>query len=122
MKNLLAATVDIGTDPLNGPGPLGNPGGDAGGLLNTFLSSVIGILTIIGFIFFTFVLISGAIGIISSGGDKVAYESARKRISTGLIGVVVIVAAIFIVRLVGALLGIEDSILDPGGVIEGLAP
>ena len=121
MNKYLIAQTTIG-GPLNGPGPLGAPGtSGAGDLLNTVLSSVIGILTIIGFIFFTFVLISGAIGIISSGGDKVAYESARKRISTGLIGVVVIVAAIFIVRLVGSLLGIE-SILDPGGVIEGLTP
>lgn len=96
-----------------GVGPLGNPGGNAIGLFTKFISSTIGLLTIVAFIWFAFVFISGAIGIISSGGDKAALESAQKRITNGLIGLVVVIAAIFIINLVGTLLGIPNILNLP---------
>ncbi len=90
-----------------GFGPLGS-GENAIGTFSNFLSSAIGLMTIIAFIWFVFTFFVGAIGIISSGGDKQALESARKKITTGIIGLVVTVAAIFVIRLVGLLLGIEN--------------
>ena len=64
-------------------------------------------------------IITGSIGIISSGGDKAALESARKRITTGVIGFVVVVAAIFIVQLIGRLIGIPN-ILDLPALLENI--
>ncbi len=77
-------------------------------IFTQFVSSVIGLMTIIAIIWFVFKFISGAIGIISSGGDKASLENARKNITTGIIGLVVVIAALFVIDLVGALIGIPD--------------
>lgn len=106
MKNLVAQEIPLGE--LKGFGPLGNPVDSGVNTFTKFISSTIGLMTIIAIIWFVFVLITGAISWIGAGGDKAAVESARKRIANGLIGLVVIIAAIFIVDLVGNLIGIPD--------------
>lgn len=88
-------------------------------VFNKFISGVIGIMTIIAAIWFTFILITGAISMISSGGDKVSLENARKKIANGLIGLVVVIASIFLIRLVGKILGF-DIILNPANFIQQL--
>ena len=96
-------------EPFEGFGKLGLQGEESSGALgifSNFISSAIGLMTIIAIIWFIFVLITGAIGIISAGGDKAALESARKRITTGLVGLVVVILGIFIVDLIGTLIGI----------------
>lgn len=106
MSNL-SQKLDFGT--LRGFGKLGLEGEEPSGALGIFsgfISSTIGLMTIIAIIWFTFVLITGAIGMMGAGGDKQAMESARKRITSGLIGLVVVIAAIFILDLVGSLFGI----------------
>lgn len=111
MNKLLA--IQLGSHPFTGIGPLGN--GDpknAGNVFSATLSKIIGVMTVIAFIWFTFQVILGAIGIISSGGDKAAVEKARKQITTGIVGVVMVVAAIFIVSLIGTILGV-NNILNP---------
>lgn len=107
MKEL--AQLNFG--PLSGFGPLGNPGENAIGTFANFISSAIGLMTIIAIIWFVFTFILGAIGIITAGGDKAAIESSRKKIVNGVIGLVVTIIAIFIIRLIGFLLGISN-ILD----------
>ena len=94
-----------------GTGPLANPSGTGIETFSNFISSVIGLMTIIAIIWFIFSFITGAIGIVASGGDKNALESAKKKITTGIIGLVVVIAAIFVIQLLGFLLGISD-ILD----------
>lgn len=94
-----------------GLGPLGLEGSDpssAGGTFTKFISSAIGVMTIVAIIWFIFKFISGAIGIITAGSDKQALESARKNITMGIIGLVVVIAAIFIIDLFGSLFGIEN--------------
>jgi len=98
-----------------GFGPLGS-GEDAIGTFSTFLSSAIGVMTIVAFIWFAFTFIIGAIGIISAGGDKQALETAKKKITTGIIGVVVVISAIFVISLLGTLLNIP--FLDIGTLFE----
>jgi hypothetical protein len=115
--NKLIADIQVG--PLQGVGPLGAPGGNASFLFSSTLSKIIGVITVVGFIWFTFQVIFGAVRIIASGGDKAAVESARKQITTGIIGVVVMVSGIFIVSLVGQLLGI-NNILNPLCIIENV--
>lgn len=89
-----------------GFGPLGNVEGSGIGTFSRFISSAIGLMTIIAVIWFVFTLITGAIGIMTAGGDKAAMESSRKRITSGIIGLVVVIAAIFILDLIGFLLGV----------------
>ena len=107
-----------------GFGPLGlenNPtAGLAMGIFSKFISSVIGLMTIIAIIWFVFLIMGGAISIITSGGDKQALESAKKKISSGIIGLVVTVLAIFIIQLIGAIIGIPD-ILNVSYLFELLA-
>ncbi len=91
-----------------GQGELGNPTGTGIEGFAKFISSAIGLMTIIAIIWFVFNFIIGAIGIISAGGDKAQLESSRKKIVSSIIGLVVVVAAIFIIRLIGFLLGIPN--------------
>lgn len=118
MRNLIAQQgKDIGP-PLRGFGPLGLEGGEAAPTVFTnLISGAIGLMTIIAGIYFIFILIAGAIAWLSSGGDKVAVENARKRITSGITGLIIVVAAIFIFRLIATLLGVED-ILDPASFIQ----
>lgn len=121
MNNQLA--IDVGQQ-LKGLGPLGLEGTLAGAgpsVFNAFLTSAIGLMTIIASIWFIFLMIIGAIGIMAAGGDKAAIETGRKRITTGIVGLVIVLAAIFIVGLIGYIFGLE-YILDPGGYIEDLRP
>lgn len=113
MNNLLAEDLIVAPEGgFKGFGKLGlqgdSPASNATGTFTTFLSSVIGVMTLVAIIWFVFLLISGAISYMSAGGDKGAIESARKRILNGVIGIVLVIAAIFIVRLIGYLLGIPD--------------
>lgn len=111
MIKLIAADIPLApSGGFQGIGPLGLQGksaSEAPSLFNTALSTVIGVMTIVAFIWFTFQFIIGAIRIITSGGDKAALEGARKQITTGLIGLVVVVAAIFILDLIGSLIGVQ---------------
>ena len=115
MKNLIA---DLTIAPNNGftglgTSPLGNPNGTNGiTIFTNFISKIIGIMTIVAIIWFVFTFITGAIGIITSGGDKNALESAKKKITAGLTGLVIVIIAVFILDLVGYLLGFSGSILD----------
>ena len=110
MKNLLAQQSNpIGN--LSGIGNLGLQGGaysDAVKLVAQIISATIGLLTVIGAIYFMFMLITGAIAIISSGGDKAAYENARRKLTTGAIGFVAVIAGMFIMSLIAIILGLPD--------------
>ncbi len=121
IDNYLAQVpLNIGR-PLCGLGPLGlcNDQSETKGIsqLARFLSTAIGLLTIIAALYFLFVLIIGSIEIISSGGDKNALEEARKKITSGAIGLVITISAIFIFGIVATLLGIP-YILDIGQMIN----
>lgn len=112
MKNL-AEDIQIAPDGgFRGFGKLGLQGdslaSNAPLTFSQFISSTIGVITIIAIIWFIFILFTGAISYMSAGGDKTAIESAKKRIVNGLTGLVVVIVGIFIIRLVGYLLGIPD--------------
>lgn len=103
------------------PGTLGqNPAADAPGTLESVISTAIGVMTIIAFIWFIMQFFIAAVQIISSGGDKAALASARSKLSVSVIGIVVVISAIFLVEIVGTILGIP--ILDLSGLIGGLTP
>jgi hypothetical protein len=117
--------AQINFGELRGIGPLGleNLSGSAApGRFNLFISGAIGLMTAIAMIWFIFNFIIGAIGIISAGGDKGKVESARNKITTGLAGIVVVIASIFIIQAFGSLIGIGDIILNPTSIIDSLNP
>ena len=85
--------------------------------MENVISVVVGTLTVVGSIWFIYVLITGAIAYINAGGDKGAVEEARKRMTTGLVGLLILIAAIFLVDLVGYIIGFDilnlsDTLLD----------
>ena len=103
------------------PGTLGqNPTADAPGMLSGIISTAIGVITIIAFIWFIIQFFVAAVQIIGSGGDKSALAAARTKLSVSVIGVVVVISAIFLIEIVGTILGID--ILDLTGLINGLTP
>jgi hypothetical protein len=118
ITNLIADDLKLSPEEgFGGYGKLGTGVGEGIPLFVKFISSTIGVMTIIAIIWFAFVLVTGAIAIISAGSDKTALEAARKRITNGLIGLVVVVAAIFLISLIGRLIGIPN-ILDIGTLFK----
>lgn len=112
MNNLISQSNTTLPGTINGVGNIGQPTNPE----STFakiISSAIGLITIIAFIWFLFTLITGAIGIITAGGDKGKLEEARGRITTGVIGVGVVIAGIFIVDLIAKILGIPSILNIP---------
>ena len=111
MNNLLAQ-ADIPIAPSGGfvgvgNGPLAKPGNGID-VFSAFVSGVIAVMTVIAIIWAIFTIITGAISIISSGGDKQALETARKKIISGIIGLIVVILALVIINLIGKLLGISN--------------
>ncbi|HUV71749.1 MAG TPA: hypothetical protein VMW25_01955 [Clostridia bacterium] len=125
---LVQATTSVpgqGLGTLEGIGKLGSPDlineVTAAGTFANILSNIIGVMTIIAIIWFTFVLLTGAIGWLSSGGDKTKIENSQKQITNGIIGLVVVISAIFVIKLIGTLLGIPN-ILSIADFILKLTP
>jgi len=115
--NKLIADIPVGD--LKGVGPLGNDlVSSPFATFNKVISTIISIMTIIAAVWFLFVLMTGAIGWITAGGDKASLETAKKRISNGIVGIVVVVTAIFLADILGKLLGLD--ILNPGEVLKSL--
>ncbi len=120
MNKLIAQVGENIGKPLEGIGPLGtgNPS-DAPTMFNKILSGAIGLITVIGGLWFIFILFMGAVGLMTAGGDKAKVESSQKKITSGLIGLVVLVAGIFLLDLIGNLLGI-GNILNPAELINSI--
>jgi hypothetical protein len=94
---------------------------NAAGLFVTILSSIIGVITIIGFIWFLFVFFVGAISWISSGGDKAKVQNAQKQLTNGIIGLILVISAIFIFQIIGLFFGI-NPVSDINDLIIKLGP
>jgi hypothetical protein len=118
MRNLIAEINLSPNGGFSGFGPLGLQNGeDAPNIFNSFISGAIGIMTIVAAIWFIFLFISGAIAIMGAGGDKQAMETARKRIANGIIGLAVVVAAIFLIEIIQTIFGF-NYILNPAQFIK----
>lgn len=123
MINLIADEIKFynGTDGFRGIGPLGlenKASTDSFILFSTFMSSAIGLITVIAIIWFIFIIVSGSISIISSGGDKNSLEGAKKKITTGIIGLVILISSLFLLDVIGAIFGV--NLLDISGLLVRL--
>jgi hypothetical protein len=85
--------------------------------LKKMLPNVIGLLFVIGAIVFFFMLIIGAIQWISSGGDKGKLESARGRLTSAVVGIIILFSVFAIMKLVELFFGISILTLDIGSLI-----
>ncbi|MFZ5365838.1 MAG: hypothetical protein ACOZBZ_00915 [Patescibacteria group bacterium] len=111
---------ELGT--LEGLGPLGKTAefatqfvDKAADLFNKVISNIVGVLTVAAGLWFIFQFIIGAFGWLTAGADKAAVENAQKRIMNAIIGLAIVVAAIFLIDLLGTLMGLK--ILQPGTFI-----
>lgn len=125
MKETYLAQLPLGTiGGTEGFGPFGNLDltdvSAAAGAFTTVISNTIGVMTIIAGIWFVFMFIAGAFGYLTAGGDSKKIGDATQRITSALIGLIVIVLAYALISLIGALLGFE--ILNPQDIIIKLRP
>jgi hypothetical protein len=93
-------------------------GADAPDLLNLLLSNIFGFLTIVGGLAFLIYFVIGAISWITAGGDQQKVETARKYMTNGAVGMIIIVGAYAIIAIVGQVLGID--LLNPGELIKAI--
>jgi len=126
ITTLLAKAYDLG--PIGGDegfGPWGFLGGEgdietSAGIFTQIISNIIGIMTIVAGIWFVFMFIIAAFGYLTAGGDKQKISESNSKITTALIGLVVVVFAYALISLLENLLGFK--ILQPQELIEMLGP
>lgn len=90
-----------------------NPAVDAPTIFTKFLSSTIGLISIVAVLWFIFLLIAGGYGYMTAGGDKAKIEKAQKTIFNGLVGLAIVIFAIFVIKLIGSLIGIGPILSIP---------
>lgn len=114
--NLIAQTqnklhTEIGLNPSNSD--------DAIMRLDNTISAIIGILTLVAFIFFVIQVILAGYAFISGQGDEKKIESARKRLTNGILGITIVVVAFGITALLANIMGL-GNIFDLKGNISKL--
>ena len=95
--------------------PVVNPqvgSGSGTDILQLFLNNFITIAFIIGSVIFFYMLLTGGIEYITSGGDKDATQKASKRITHALIGLAILLGSYAILLLVGEIFGINLILLN----------
>ena len=104
---------------LHGPGPtVPTNEGALGESAAHLISVVIGLFTLVAGLWFLVQLILGGYAYMSAGGNKEKAQVASQKITKALIGLVIVVLAIFIINLLGYILGID--FLDIIGIIQNL--
>lgn len=116
LKLRLLADSNLG--PLTGPGiPVGsNP--TIG--LEKIISQVIGVLTIVAFVFFTIQIIFAGYAFLTSEGDEKKIETSRKRLTEGVLGIVVIIVALGFAALIARLAGL-GNIFDLDAMLNNMS-
>ena len=85
-----------------------DPGTDGTTVAEKLISNIIGILTAVAFIYFVFQVIIAAYQYISSEGDKAKISASRKRITEGILGLVISTIALGLGALFASLLGVKN--------------
>lgn len=84
-----------------------------------FLSAMIGLLTVLGGLFFVVYFLLAALKWITAGGDSGKVSKARDQMIQGVLGLVVMIAAYSVIGLIGTILGL--NLLTPGAEILNLS-
>ena len=102
--SLFSSTVlaqSIENPALGGLGSL-----NAGEFFGLLIPALVSLGLVIGVIVFIFYFLTGAISWISSGGDKMKIEQAKSKLTTALIGLIILLSFIAIISLLEAFFGI----------------
>lgn len=118
MNNLLASQPTTGIEnPILGKGLNSILNSSPTAFLEEYLPNLIGLLLVFGAVSFFFMLLWGAVSWIISGGDKAHIESARARITSALIGLILMFSTFAIVKLIEAFFGIDILSIDIGPLV-----
>lgn len=86
--------------------------------LESFISSIVGAMTIIAGLFFIFYFVMGGLNWVTAGGEAGKVSKARDQMVQAVIGMVVIVISYGLIGVIGRFLGID--LLRPGAAIIDL--
>ncbi len=100
MKNLLALSIDGKAIPIT-PGTQANFT-DLGNIFTRLLQYI---FPLAGIVLFVMILISG-FQLLTSAGDPKAMDSAKQRLTWGMVGFIVIFVAFWLIRALEFLLGV----------------
>ena len=117
----LADTVDLAPTGLHGPGPVGTPPTDVAGLgekLTLIISTLIGLLSIGAGIWFLWQTVMAGYAYMTAGSDKEKVSQARQKLTQSIIGLVIVILAIFLINFLGYILRID--FLDISGALQKL--
>ena len=85
--------------------------------IGMLLPKLVGLLFVVGAISFFFMILVGAVSYILSGGDKARVEAARGRITSALVGIVLLLGSFAIVKLVETFFGVDILSIDIGPLV-----
>ena len=88
--------------------------------LNSIISNIVGLLTIIAGITFLIYFTIGGLTWITAGGDTGKIEEAKDRMTGGAIGMIIVVSAWAISWIIGQVLGV--NFLNPAESLRKLRP
>ncbi|MEN9327486.1 MAG: hypothetical protein RI947_294 [Candidatus Parcubacteria bacterium] len=104
-EKLLAQSLQISGQPIQGP--LDSSLNNLGAVINRVVGSLlIPVAAVILFLIF----IWGGYDFMMSGGDPARIKSARAKITAGIIGFILLIAAYVIVRLISYIFGLGGGI------------
>jgi len=118
-SRLLARSIPLA--PIEGVGRWAEAEGEASITnLESIFSTAIGFLTIFAGLYFMISFLIGAIGWTTAGGETDKIETAKKRMTNGAIGLIIVVAAYSIIFIIGKVVGIDILNLSEtfGNIIE----
>jgi polyferredoxin len=122
INQLIAQSVDIGSiEPVTEvrqPESLTNE--DVLSTLEIWISDIIGIITVLGTLFFIVYAFIAAFNWITAAGDKSKIEKAKDRLVWSTLGLILMVASYAIIGLIGGIIGLE--LLQPAAMIEQIIP
>jgi hypothetical protein len=116
--SLLAQSSPLGGTFANFSSRFGVTGEDAPSQLEYLFSTIFGFITIVGGLAFLIYFTIGALNWITAGGDQQKVDNAKKYMTNGAIGMIVIIAAYSITVIIGTILGFD--ILNPANTIQTL--
>lgn len=84
--------------------------------LNGIISLILGFLTVLAGLAFLMYFIFGGLQWTLAGGDTGKVDNAKKQMTNGAIGLIIVIVAYGIMAIVGSVVGLD--LLNPGEVIQ----
>ena len=99
------------TNPALGPSLQSTTGVE---FIQDLIPRMVGLAFLVGVLIFFFIMVTGAIQWITSGGDKAGIESARGKITNAIVGVVILLSLFALLKVIEDFFGINILALDIG--------